>query len=106
MSKNNPNSLKGVSKKHSIMRNLIPLLEGLLENTPVNAIGIGRIVLSKFPPVEPIEVRGFNTYGNKHNIRIRAYDGGAHQNLLLYCPKEKFPAVMDYILKYCERKLT
>lgn len=103
MPNNKVNSLDGVRKKHSIIRTLIPLLEGLLKSTPVNEVGVGRIVRTNFKPIEPIEVRGFNIVSNRHNIQIRAYGQTAYQNLFLYCHKESFPEVMEYILRYCER---
>ncbi len=103
MGSNKVNSLNGVKKKHSIIRSLIPLLEGLLENTPVNEVGVGKIIRTNFQPVEPIEIRGFNIISNRHNIKIRAYGQTAYQSLFLYCHKESFPEIMEYILKYCER---
>ncbi len=96
------NSLNGRKKKHSILRELVPLLEGILANTPVREIGSGRMIYCAFEPIEPIEIRGFNLEG-KHPIKIRAYGNKCFQNLYLYCHKCNFFKVMEYLLKYSER---
>lgn len=97
------NSLNGKKRSHSILTSVAPFLEGLLENTPVNSIVSRPIVHCNFEPQEPIEIRSINVQG-RHYIKARIYGNKSFQEFYLYCHRDNFPKVMDYVVKYCDRK--
>lgn len=105
MPKEKINSINGRQRSHSILRGLIPLINGLCQNTPIKDarnIGIGKLAYGTFNFSEPIEVREFRCEGKMHYIRIKAYCDDGFQALYLRCHKDKFPQIMNYIVQYCD----
>ena len=95
------NSLYGVKKKHSTLREVAPIIEQLKKNSPVNQVGVGIISRAKHKPVEPIEIKEMRTHGRRHYMRITVYNSTAKQEFYLFCHKRGFPKVVDEINKIC-----
>lgn len=96
------NHIKGQRKAHSVVREIMPFLEGLLTLPFTVSLGSGRMVAYNFHPTEPVEVREFSIEGNTY-MKLRTYAPNFFQDIYVFCHIHRFPEVMEYINNYCER---
>jgi len=100
------NSIDGQQRSHSVLTDIVPFINCLIESTPIRKqdIGAQKFTRYRFTPKEKIEVREFNAEGKRQYIKVRAYGEEFYQELFLYSHKNNFLGIMQCINNYCSSR--